>query len=289
MNQKITVLGGDTRQVYTARCLAEKGYDVSLFGFELFGEKLREKCARDLTQALQSDVIVLPLPCTKNGKTLFSPFSEHEYELNDIFSRARPGMIFFAGKAPASFENLAKAAGCTAVDYFEREELTLKNALLTGEGVLSLLLDRLPVTVYGLRAAVTGYGRVAFYVSRMLSALGAEVTVFARSPVQRAKAETAGMYAKKLSELALGRHDFDCLINTVPAQIIGRKELEALSGDCLLIETASAPFGIDRDAAAAMGFTLLKAQSLPGKTAPKSAGKIIADTLDTMLREVTTG
>lgn len=287
MNRKITVLGGDTRQVYTAEYLAEKGYDVRLFGFGLFGSELKTKTAADLTGAMQSELVILPLPCTKNGKTLFAPFAEHEYELNDILSRAVPGTLLFAGKAPASFEAQAKAAGCAAYDYFTREELTLKNALLTGEGILELMLDRLPVTVYGARTAITGYGRVGYYASRMLHSLGAEVTVFARSPVQLAKAETAGLTARTLSGFGNGPQSFDCLINTVPSPILGRDELRALNKSCLLIETASAPFGIDKDAAADMGFTLLKAQSLPGKTAPKSAGKIIADTLDAMLREVT--
>ena len=162
MNKKITVLGGDTRQVYTARCLARKGYDVKVFGFELFGEKIGLPFAQELTEAMRADAVILPLPCTKNGKTLFAPFANGEYDWNELFPLALPGTFFFAGKAPASLESRAKAFGCTALDYFTREELTLKNALLTGEGVLSVLLDRLPVTVFGAEIGITGYGRVAF-------------------------------------------------------------------------------------------------------------------------------
>ncbi len=287
MSKKITVIGGDSRQLYTAACLAEKGYTVKLFGFELHTGENKLAAADCLADACEADMIVLGLPCTKNGKTLFAPFSEREYDLRNILVRTRPGTAIFAGMAPQQLKAAAKAADCELFDYFDRDELTVKNALLTGEGVLSILLEKLPVTVFGLKAAVIGYGRVAYYTSRMLKALGADVTVFARAPEQLAKAETAGLNAVELKRFADEKRHFDCLINTVPVQITGKEELNALNTDCLLIETASAPFGIDRDAAADAGFTLIKAQSLPGKTAPATAGKIIADTIDKMIREVT--
>ena len=287
MCKNVTVLGGDTRQLHTAACLASKGYGVKLFGFELYAGEIKQPAAKDLSDACSGDVILLGLPCTKNGKTLFSPFSEHEYDLKDIVSRIRPGAVLLAGKAPSSLNAAAEAAGGVLYDYFEREELTVKNALLTGEGVLSVLLEKLPVTVFGLRAAITGYGRVAFYTARILKSLGADVTVFARSPEQLAKAENASLKAVELNAFETAERRFDALINTVPFPIIGKDRLSVLNRDCLLIETASAPFGIDKDAAAALGFTLIKAQSLPGKTAPVTAGRIIAETADKIIREVT--
>lgn len=288
MNQKITVLGGDTRQIYTAGRLAEAGFDVSVFGFELYDGEIKQRAAADLTEAAQSGVILLGLPCSANGKTLSAPFADREYGLKDISERIKPGTVVFAGMVPGAFASAVKAAGGEIRDYFTREELTVKNALLTGEGVLSILLDRLPVTVFGSAAAVIGYGRVAYYTARMLRLLGAEVTVFARDPAQLAKAQTAGMNAVPLNDLADEPRHFTCLINTVPAPILGAKELAAINRDCLLIEVASAPYGIDKSAAASLGHTLVKASSLPGKTAPVSAGRIIADTVIAMLREVTT-
>lgn len=286
MNKKITVLGGDTRQLHTAEHLSEKGFDVTVFGFELFDGEPGLKTAKDITEAMNSEVIVLPLPCSRNGKTLAAPFAGQEYELDYILRRTRPGTVFFAGMAPAQLENAVRAAGGSLYDYFKREELTLKNALLTAEGVLSILLDKLPITVFGMKAAITGYGRVAFYTARALDALGADVTVFARSPVQLAKAENFGLKAVALKDFAAAERRFDCLVNTVPARIAGENELLRLNRDCLLLETAGAPFGIDKEAASRLGFTLIKAQSLPGKTAPESAGKIIADTLEAMIKEV---
>ena len=47
----------------------------------------------------------------------------------------------------------------------------------------------------------------------------------------------------------------------------------------------SAPGGVDREAAQALGLTVVPALSLPGKTAPVSAGAAIRNTLYNILRE----
>jgi dipicolinate synthase subunit A len=61
--------------------------------------------------------------------------------------------------------------------------------------------------------------------------------------------------------------------------------LAAFRSDCLLIEIASAPFGIAADDAKMLGLPYIYAPALPGKTAPKTAGEIIADTVDSILKE----
>ena len=73
---------------------------------------------------------------------------------------------------------------------------------------------------------------------------------------------------------------------TVPAKILKRQALEHLNTGCFLFEAASAPHGIDFCAAEDLGFGVYKALSLPGKTAPKSAGCMIAETVRTLLPEV---
>ena len=51
--------------------------------------------------------------------------------------------------------------------------------------------------------------------------------------------------------------------------------MKNISSDCLFVEIASAPFGIDFQAAKEFAFDVIKANSLPGKVAPKTAGEII--------------
>ena len=72
-NIKLAVLGGDARQRYLARDLAERGFETAVWG--LGGEAKiggAVKC-RDPKSALASaSAIILPLPATFDGITLNS-------------------------------------------------------------------------------------------------------------------------------------------------------------------------------------------------------------------------
>ena len=80
------------------------------------------------------------------------------------------------------------------------------------------------------------------------------------------------------------------LFNTVPARILKQDLLLSLEPHTLLIDLASYPFCVsDDDVREAMeknGLRYLRAPSLPGSYAPRSAGEIIAEcilhTLDLM-------
>ena len=52
-----------------------------------------------------------------------------------------------------------------------------------------------------------------------------------------------------------------------------------------LLDLASAPGGFDHDWARAHGYHVIWALSLPGKTAPVTAGRIIGETIRQMLNE----
>ena len=56
-----------------------------------------------------------------------------------------------------------------------------------------------------------------------------------------------------------------------------------MQSDALILDLASKPGGVDWDAAQALGRRVVWALSLPGKTAPFTAGEIIAKTILHML------
>ena len=281
----VSVVGGDRRQIYTALRLAERGFDVSLFGFEQFGDATLPPAEKTLEQALRRDAIVLPLPCSKNGRTLNAPFSREEIPLRDVAELTAPETTVFAGMAQESFVKTLSAKGITVFDYYRDEALTVKNALLTAEGVAGIIIEKTPVTVWRMNVAVTGYGRVSYFICRALKALGANVTVYARDHAQLAKAEAAGMRTERIGDLPEQTHRFDVIVNTVPAPVIPEDAVLNARRDCLFIEAAGAPYGIDFDACKRHGRELIKAFSQPGKTAPKTAGILIADTVVGMMKE----
>ena len=63
----------------------------------------------------------------------------------------------------------------------------------------------------------------------------------------------------------------------------------AVKSESLLIDLASKPGGVAFDAARELGVRTIWALSLPGKTAPISAGEIILETIENCLTEQEAG
>ncbi|MBQ4466296.1 MAG: hypothetical protein II916_10120, partial [Oscillospiraceae bacterium] len=116
-----------------------------------------------------------------------------------------------------------------------------------------------------------------------LRALGADVTVAARQPADRSRAELLGCRAVDFPQIEAGA--FDVLCNTVPAKVITREVLSAMQPEALVLDLASKPGGVDLDAAGELGKRVVWALSLPGKTAPVTAGEIIAQTIHQLIDE----
>ena len=72
------------------------------------------------------------------------------------------------------------------------------------------------------------------------------------------------------------------IYNTVPCTVIGEEELAAFDEEAVYVELASAS-GIDSTALKRHSVTVINAGGLPAKTAPKTAGGIIADATEEIL------
>ncbi len=284
-NTNLAVIGGDSRQIHMAVQLQKDGYRVSVSAFDLAQlptALLNKPLAEVLSEAT---AVIFPLPVSRDAKMLNASFSKDSISLHSVMQLIRPDSLVFCGMPPSFFEKTLEAHGIRVIDYFKNEELTLQNALLTAEGVIGILTDRLPCTVFGLHCAVTGYGRVAKYTARALQALGAEVAVFARSREALTTAKCDQLRAFPLQTLQQHIKEYQCVINTIPSPVIDEKCILQTQADCVFIEVASVPFGIDQTAVQKHGKTLIKAVSLPGKTAPKTAGEMIAKTIENYLTE----
>lgn len=159
------------------------------------------------------------------------------------------------------------------------------NAPPTAEGAVQIALEELAVTLHGARALVLGYGRVGKLTAHRLAALGARVTVAARSYEALAWAEAYGHAAQQLTDLAGYLCGYDLVVNTIPRRVLTKDLLEELKESCLVIDLASKPGGVDFQSAAELGVQCVWALSLPGKVAPVTAASALRDTIYNMLRE----
>ncbi len=68
--------------------------------------------------------------------------------------------------------------------------------------------------------------------------------------------------------------------------ILNQERMEHVNNDCLLIDLASNPGGIDKKAAKERNLKLIWALALPGKVAPVTTAEFIKDTIYNILKEI---
>mgnify|MGYP002519856686 FL=1 len=273
------ILGGDNRSLYLGEYLENQGFKVCYYAFN------HTECYNSLEEAMNSsDVIVLPLPFTKDRLTLNTPLFDDKVVISDIVALLSNKKMVFGGQLPKSFCEELESRDCPYCDYFLLDELAIYNAVPTAEGVVQVLIEELPITIHGMKCGILGFGRVGKVLANTLSSLGAKVTVFARKQSAFAEIYASSMEYKHFDVLSTENNDFDVVINTVPVKVLGDAQLSKLNSDCILVEVASAPFGIDFQSAKEKAFKVIKAGSLPGKVAPKTAGEIIGRSILPMIR-----
>lgn len=264
------ILGGDERSLYLGEYLEKQKLEVCYFAFS------QTNCFSSLNEAINSSqYIILPLPFTRDRLTLNAPLFDEKVEISDICALLKPNHVVFGGQLPQSFIEVLLSKEIGYHDYFLLDELAIFNAIPTAEGVVEILMKNLPITVHSMKCAVLGYGRVGKILANTLKALGADVTVFLRKEADKADAFHKNLKTASFPSLKETEYEFHALINTVPHKVLGRDEMKNISPDCLFIEIASSPFGIDFQAAKEFAFDVIKANSLPGKVAPKTSGEII--------------
>ena len=274
---RAAIIGGDKRMLYAAKAFSDSGIETAIAGFDNL-QSLCELRIMTVKDALDwADCSILPIR-PLNGGCLNTPYAKEKITVGrfDTYNADKP---VFSGNAASIAGNLHAPVR----DYAAREDFAVQNAVLTAEGAIDLLIRDYEDSVYGAKILLLGYGRIGKVLSRYLRSLGAEVTAAARKTADRAWIIASGMHAVDYSFKELNR--FDVIINTVPAMILTADLIDTLREDVFLIDLASAPGGMDKKRIAERELTYYHALALPGKTAPKAAGRIIKDTVIRMIKE----
>lgn len=284
-NKTILVVGGDLRNVHLAKLLSIHN-TVYTIGFEkadpVAGKAASLQFLRE--KELGFDYIVFPI-LSGDDQIVNAPFGDEPIKIESILSLATAKTHILGGKLPDALRQRFELLRLPYTDYLLREELAILNAVPTAEGAIQIAMEEIPTTLHGLNVLIVGYGRISKVLSRMLAALGATVTVSARRFSDLAWIEVNGFSPIHTSDLFEVIADSHLIFNTVPATVLDETLLSQVRRDCLLIDLASKPGGIDFETAKKLGLKTIWALSLPGKVAPISAGKIIFNTIQNIESE----
>lgn len=148
----IAVLCTDDRQRAAADALCRRGYVVERL---IPGES-------DPQLLAQTDFLLLPV--------LVEP------ALLPLLTQCRRGTVLLCGRVTDELHQLAKRRSLLLHSYLQQEEMALLNAVPTAEAAIELALSQLPITLWESRCLLTGFGRCAKPLARLLTAFGTQLT-----------------------------------------------------------------------------------------------------------------
>lgn len=265
---KIAVLGGDERNLYLTRKLISNGHDAKWCYAERHDEALL-RCTDTQYHISSADVLILPLPLTRDGVSLNCPFGQDTVLLDDVKAYIKGKTIFTSDDS------------ISGINYFSDKGVIVENARLTAVGFLSELLKFEKGDIMGKKALVTGFGNVSKCVCKILSDNGVSVFVAARSSIQRHEAAVTGYGTGDFSKVKKIISDFDYIVNTVPSKVLSDSTLLKIRAGSAYFELAS----LVQKETENRHFAYIDCKGMPGKHTPKGAGEVIADFVCSELRE----
>lgn len=288
MNQFIAVIGGDARYLELIRQLKIlPNTTIILVGFDKIEQSftgLKQVPFEDLPLG-ELDAVILPITGTNKDGKVETVFSDQDIHLTHAwFKELKQSTCVFTGITNDYLTTGAEAAQLSLISLLDRDDVAIYNSIPTAEGTIMMAMEHTDYTLHSSRICVTGFGRVGHTVANKLSALGAKVSVSAKSIKDLARITEMGLAAVALEDLNQHAENVDILINTIPAPVIEKSIIQQLPAHGLIIDLASKPGGTDFEFAEKRGIKSILARSLPGTVAPKTAGKILADVVKQLLK-----
>lgn len=289
MSENYAIIGGDLRIVRLSKMLAQDQNNVFCYGIEQSEELQNTKnlyFSNSLKEAIKNaQIIIAPVPFSSNGEEINTPFSKNIITIKELMHEINTKTLI-AGNIPSNVYEIANGKNIKIIDIMKQEELAILNTIATAEGAISEAILNTDQILHNSNVLILGFGRIGKILARKLDGLSAIVTCTARKNEDFAWIKSYGYKQTNINELGENLKAYDIIINTVPKLILKGEQLKNVKKDCLLIDLASNPGGIDKKIAKNMGLKLVCALALPGKVAPTTSAEFIKNTIYNVLKEV---
>ena len=264
---KLIAFGGDARMLGALQAARRAGWETAYV------------CSEDDLSALpkSADAVLLPWPQSFRDDLLVGT----QIGKASLLTRLPTSALIVRGAGVDPTELPAAAFEPSQDEAFLRA-----NARLTAEGAIFSAMARQGCALLGATVLITGFGRIAQELTLRLAALGAFVIVCARSETQMRRAHELGAHPVPLAQVGSACRTAEVIFNTVPAQVLGKNELDKIPRDALVIELASAPYGLNMELARHMGVKVQLESGVPGRYAPMNAGAALFDALESRFAQL---
>ncbi len=163
------------------------------------------------------------------------------------------------------------------LDLLKNDFYLSKNAMITAHVAITIASQHSPIVLNHCPVLILGWGRIGKCLMKLLQGLGADVTVATRKISDRSMIEALGCQSADIHELSYLLRRYRIIFNTVPHPILDAEQCNNCRKDCIKIELASKSGITAAD--------VISARGLPGKYAPESSGRLIAQTIRRLLAQ----
>ena len=261
-NKLICVLGTDARSKYLRKLYKDEGKNIVSYD--------------------NADVIIGPTPFSIDDIRVNGESLECD-ELIKVLSDKRKTL--YAGSLSNSMKEKFIRNNINFYDLLDQKNVAFLNAIPTAEGAIKIAMEMTDFTIHGSNILVLGYGKIGKILSKMLKGIGANVFCEARKKEDLAFIKAMGYNSIHIDKLDNYLNEMNIIFNTIPSMILDERRLQCLKPDCVVIDLASTPGGVDFLKAKELNINTTWALSLPTKVAPYTAAVYLKDTLDELLEK----
>lgn len=218
------------------------------------------------TQTYRIDASIKP-----NDTVIFSPAKK----LSPQEAAALPEKInLICGNISWENEKIFKDKKIKHKNIMLDEKFAIKNACLTAEGALALILEKSKKSIYENNILILGNGRIATALSLLLCKIGAKFALVAYDALKVPKFYIFTPRVFHGSAFLKHINEYDVFVNTIPAKIFSDGEVANIPQNAVFIETASVAC---MDKNLAKDFEFVEAYGLPQKYSAQSAARLMAE------------
>jgi len=228
----------------------------------------------------------------ENGKKVVK-YSENLIENGDIcvfspakkwgkdeISRLHTDITIIAGAINDEQKVLLDSMRIKYINLLDDEAFAIQNANLTAEGVLAILLQETDRSMYEHRILIVGVGRIGKALAILFGRLGLDFTLGSFSDKDKIQGNFYLCPCEPKGEFLNHLKKYDVIINTIPNVVFDENNLERISQDAIVIETASKNCIEDVNN---LAFRYILAPKLPQKYCLRTASSLVISKIEEVL------
>ena len=284
----ILFLGGDSRYLELINNLKDK-YDIDTVGYDNICIDNTNNINLNNVDISLYDTIIFPINGVNPNNMISCQYSNCLIQIPDnLLVNSKENVLILSGISTPTLDKMLDISKRKCVYMMRDKEVVKENAILTVEGIIADLINNTDKSLNECKILVLGYGNVGSILVNYLQPFGSDIFVSiidANDKDKLDKMQVKCFYSNSDADLINCISGVDIIVNTVPKQIIGDSLVKYINRECYILDIASYPYGFNSEVLDRLSIKNKIYSGIPGKVAPKTAGKILTKKINKIMEE----